>query len=98
MDRILNLEAYPDIEIIVDVEGYRERVTKHLSEKALRAVESVKTQESPEATPMITIIRKDIHKFVNEISGVRTESSGTGDIKTIFIVPDKNNKRRTKNG
>lgn len=98
LDRILNIESYPEIEILVDVEGYRERVTKHLSEKAMNAVESVKrTGKVQKLPPMITIIRKDIHKFVNEISGVRTESSGTGDIKTIFIVPDKNNKRRGKN-
>ncbi|MEF3254600.1 MAG: single-stranded DNA-binding protein, partial [Deferribacterales bacterium] len=86
--------------IVVDVEGYRERVTKHLSEKALAAIEKVKaTGKVQKLPPMITIIRKDIHKFVNEISGVRTESSGTGDIKTIFIVPDKNNnKRKVKNG
>ncbi|MCA1980458.1 MAG: Jag N-terminal domain-containing protein [Calditerrivibrio sp.] len=98
LDRILNIESYPEIEILVDVEGYRERVTKHLSEKAINAVESAKrTGKVQKLPPMVTIIRKDIHKFVNEISGVRTESSGTGDIKTIFIVPDKNNKKRGKN-
>jgi spoIIIJ-associated protein len=96
LDRMLNIENYPDIEIIVDVEGYRERVTKHLTEKAIEAANIVKkTGKVQKLPPMITIIRKDIHKVVNDIEGVRTESSGTGDIKTIFIVPNKNgNKKR----
>ncbi|MCX8084090.1 MAG: Jag N-terminal domain-containing protein [Calditerrivibrio sp.] len=101
VDRMLNIEEYPDVEIIVDVEGYRDRVTKHLTEKALNAADMVKkTGKVQKLPPMITIIRRDIHKVVNNIDGVRTESSGTGDIKTIFIVPTaKNNtRRRGKNG
>lgn len=98
VDRMLNIENYPEIEIIVDVEGYRDRVTKYLTEKALSAVDIVKkTGKVQKLPPMITIIRKDIHKVVNNIEGVRTESSGTGDIKTIFIVPNKNNNRKRGN-
>ncbi len=98
VDRMLNIENYPEIEIIVDVEGYRDRVTKYLSEKAITAADIVKkTGKVQKLPPMITIIRKDIHKVVNDIEGVRTESSGTGDIKTIFIVPNKNNNRKRGN-
>lgn len=98
VDRLINIENYPEVEIVVDVEGYRERVTKHLVEKAVAAAETVKkTGKVQKLPPMITIIRKDIHKIVNDIEGVKTESSGTGDIKTIFIVPSKNNNRKRGN-
>ncbi|ADR18940.1 protein jag [Calditerrivibrio nitroreducens] len=98
VDRLINIENYPEVEIVVDVEGYRERVTKHLAEKAVAAAETVKkTGKVQKLPPMITIIRKDIHKIVNDIEGVKTESSGTGDIKTIFIVPSKNNNRKRGN-
>jgi spoIIIJ-associated protein len=98
VDRLINIENYPEVEIVVDVEGYRERVTKHLAEKSLAAAETVKkTGKVQKLPPMITIIRKDIHKIVNDIEGVKTESSGTGDIKTIFIVPAKNNNRKRGN-
>lgn len=98
MDKMLGRDATSNINVIIDVESYRYRVVKHLKEKAARLSNKVrKTGKAEKLSPMVTIIRKDIHMAIKKIPGVKSESNGSGNIKTLFIVPDKghrNHKRK----
>jgi len=98
LDKMLGIGDDSDLQIIVDVENYRSRVVKHLKEKALNLAERVKkTGKTEKMASLVTIIRKEIHLALKETKGVRTESYGSGNIKTIFIVPDKPRRKRRNN-
>jgi spoIIIJ-associated protein len=95
VDKMLGNMVAEDINVVVDVEGYRYRVIKHLKNKAAHLAEKVRRTGKPEKlAPMVTIIRKEIHQAIKKMPGVRSESYGTGIIKTLQIVPDKQNKSK----
>lgn len=97
VDKMLGLEDESDIIITVDVENYRERMLSHLKDKANILANNVKKTGKPaKMPPMVTMIRREIHLVLKEIRGVRSESYGNGDIKTIFIVPEKDKRRRER--
>lgn len=97
LDKILGLEEESDIVVTVDVEGYRERMLSHLKEKANALANNVKKTGKPaKMPPMVTMIRREIHLVLKEIKGVRSESYGNGDVKTIFIVPEKDKRKRER--
>ena len=95
VNKMLGNWAAEDIKVIVDVGGYRYRVIKHLKNKAIHLAEKVRKTGKPEKlAPMVTIIRREIHQFIKKMPGVRSESRGDGNIKTLYIVSDKNNKQK----
>lgn len=76
--------------VIVDVGGYRKRMSGQNIEKAKElADEAKKTGKTMKLRPMTTIMRKEIHIALKEIDGVTTMSIGEGNIKQLCIVPDK---------
>lgn len=97
VDKILNIEDNSDINVIIDVENYRERMVSHLKEKASILANNVKKTGKPgKMQPMVTMIRKEIHLVLKEIKGVRSESYGNGEVKTIFVVPEKDRRKRER--
>ncbi|MBZ4642665.1 MAG: spoIIIJ-associated protein [Deferribacteres bacterium] len=97
IDKIFNLEDDADNNFVVDVENYRERILTYLKEKATSLAANVlRTGKPAKMPPMVTMIRKEIHMAVKSIKGVKTESYGNGDIKTLYIVPERAKKRREK--
>lgn len=102
LDKMIKLDENSDLIVNVDVASYRQRtVEKHL-EKALSLAEHVKkTGKSIKLPPMTTMIRKEIHIALKNISGITTISSGEGQIKQICIVCEKKgnptNRRRFNN-
>lgn len=95
LDKMLGKDATANINIIVDVESYRYRVVKHLKERASKLANKVKrTGKSEKLSPMVTIIRKEIHMAIKKMPGVRSESNGSGNVKTVFIVPEKGRRQR----
>lgn len=97
IDKIFNLEDENDKQFIIDVENYRDRILTYLKEKAISLAANVlRTGKPAKMPPMVTMIRKEIHMSVKEIKGVKTESYGTGDIKTLYIVPEKGKKKRER--
>jgi|Wag4MinimDraft_13_1082653.scaffolds.fasta_scaffold00055_5 spoIIIJ-associated protein len=98
LDKMLGIDDDSDLKIVVDVENYRSRVVKHLTEKAQKLAEQVKkTGKTQKMASLVTIIRKEIHIALKNTEGVRTESYGNGNVKTVFIVPDKPKKKRNNN-
>lgn len=97
IDKIFNLEDDADNNFVVDVENYRERILTYLKEKATSLAANVlRTGKPAKMPPMVTMIRKEIHIAVKSIKGVKTESYGNGDIKTLYIVPERAKKRKER--
>ena len=75
---------------IVDVEDYRERVVETLKEKAVKLAKTVRRTGKPiKMSPMVTMVRKEIHMALKQIPGINTVSKGDGHLKEILIVPEK---------
>jgi spoIIIJ-associated protein len=90
LDKMIYKDLSSDLNIIVDVENYRFRVVKHLKDKAAKLASKVKKTGRPERlSPMVTIIRKEIHMAIKSIPGVKSNSSGNGNIKALYIIPEK---------
>ncbi|BAI79851.1 single-stranded nucleic acid binding protein [Deferribacter desulfuricans SSM1] len=89
IDKLLKIDDKSEINVIVDIENYRKRVIENLKERAIElAKRVVKTKKVEKLPPMIPMVRKEIHNALKEIPGVRTESYGDGNIKTIYIIPE----------
>ncbi len=94
VDKMLGTWAAEEVNVVVDVEGYRYRVIKHLKNKAAHLAEKVRRTGKPEKlAPMVTIIRREIHQAIKKMPGVRSESKGDGIIKTLYIVADRNRQK-----
>jgi len=97
VEKTFDLEENRDTNFIVDVENYRERILSHLTEKAKTLAENVvKTGKPAKMPPMVTMIRKQIHVALKSIKGVKSESYGNGDVKTIYIVPETAKKKKVR--
>jgi len=80
----------PECSFIVDVEDYRERVIENLKEKAVKLAKTVRRTGKPiKMAPMVTMVRKEIHMVLKEVSGISTVSKGDGHLKEILIVPER---------
>jgi spoIIIJ-associated protein len=92
LDRLLK-KYESSLNIIVDIEHYRENFTNNIREKIDKKIEYVLTTGRREKlTPLVPILRKEIHNYAKK-KGVRTESVGNGLEKSIYIYP--NNRRRS---
>jgi spoIIIJ-associated protein len=74
--------------IVVDVEGYRQRRIDHLSQLALRSAQQVAQTGRPLALePMAPAERRIIHITLRDHPDVMTESSGDGERRKVQILP-----------
>lgn len=76
--------------IVVDVDGYRQRRVEHLTQLALRSAEQV--AESGRAfalEPMSPNERRIVHLALRDHPDVYTESSGEGDRRKVHIYPKR---------
>jgi spoIIIJ-associated protein len=97
VDKTFGLDDYENTNFVVDVENYRERILNHLTEKAKSLAENVvKTGKAAKMPPMVTMIRREIHMVLKSVKGVKSESYGNGDVKTLYIVPEKTKKTRVR--
>ncbi len=76
--------------VSVDAEGYRARHEDQLAEMARRLGARV-AQEGKVITfdPMSARDRRVVHKALEGVAGVRTESSGQGSDRRVQIIPSK---------
>lgn len=92
LDRLLK-KYESSLNIIVDIEHYRENFTNNIREKMDKKIEYVLTTGRREKlSPLVPILRKEIHNYAKK-KGVRTESVGNGLEKAIYIYP--NNRKRS---
>lgn len=76
------------VQLVVDVEGYRERREKQARQVALRMVEQViKTGRKATLEPMTANERRAIHIELRGHPGVRTESVGEEPHRKVVILP-----------
>jgi spoIIIJ-associated protein len=88
----LMMKKDPDsrISVNLDVEGYKKEKVDKLIERAKETAKKVKkTGESEELPPMTSKERKKVHKAINGINGVDTESKGKGRERRILVKEDK---------
>jgi spoIIIJ-associated protein len=76
--------------IVVDVEGYRQRRMEHLSQLALRSAQQVAQSGRPlSLEPMPANERRIIHLTLRDHADVFTESIGEGVRRKVQILPRK---------
>jgi spoIIIJ-associated protein len=76
--------------IVVDVEGYRQRRIEHLSQLALRLAQQVAQTGRPMSLePMPANERRIIHLTLRSSTDVFTESIGEGARRKVQILPRK---------
>ena len=74
--------------IVVDVNGYKERRATQLTQLALRMAEQViASGRAHSLEPMPPNERRIVHLALREYEGVDTESSGEGERRKVHIVP-----------
>jgi len=78
------------VQLVVDVEGYRERREKQVRQIALRMVEQViKTGRKATLEPMTSSERRAIHIELRGHPAVTTESTGEEPHRKVVILPKK---------
>ncbi len=85
---IVGKETQQWVQLVVDVEGYRERREKQIRQLALRMVEQViKTGRKAMLEPMTSSERRVIHIELRGHPAVTTESTGEEPHRKVVILP-----------
>jgi spoIIIJ-associated protein len=86
--RVFADEVADGVQIDFDASGYREARQHELELMAQKAAEKVKISKVPFVfDPMNAQDRRIIHNSLVELSGVRTESEGDGQMRRVKILP-----------
>lgn len=82
----LRRNGIEDINVTVDVAGYKKQRNERLARSATKTAEQVKSTGEPhEMQPMSSYERRVVHKAISEVEGVDTESVGEGRDRHIVI-------------
>jgi spoIIIJ-associated protein len=85
---IIGKETQQFIQLLVDVEGYRERREKQLKQMAMRMADQVaKNGRKQTLEPMPAAERRVIHIALRDHPAVRTESAGEEPYRKVVIYP-----------
>jgi spoIIIJ-associated protein len=88
---IVGKETQQFIQLIVDVEGYRDRREKQLIQMAKRMADQVaKTGRRQTLEPMPSSERRVIHIALRDHPDVKTESTGEEPYRKVMILPKEN--------
>lgn len=88
---IVGKETEQFIQLVVDVEGYRDRREKQLIQMALRMAEQViKSGRRQTLEPMPSSERRVIHIALRDHPAVKTESTGEEPYRKVVIFPKDN--------
>ena len=86
--RVYNGTAASNMNILVDVSGYREKRRQRLAMRATQVADKVlKTGNEAITAPMSAAERKIIHQTVNKIPQVGSYAIGEGFLKKVVISP-----------
>lgn len=85
---VVGREVEDWVQLVVDVEGYRNRREKQLIQMAMRMAEQVaKSGRRQSLEPMPSVERRIIHIALRDHPDVKTESTGEDPHRKITIVP-----------
>src|SRR5215216_2345516 len=88
---IVGKETQQFVQLIVDVEGYRDRREKQLIQMAQRVADQViKSGRRQTLEPMPSSERRVIHIALRDHPAVRTESTGEEPYRKVVILPKDN--------
>ena len=88
---IVGKETQQFVQLIVDVEGYRDRREKQLIQMATRMAEQVvKSGRRQTLEPMPSSERRVIHIALRDHPAVKTESTGEEPYRKVVILPKDN--------
>lgn len=88
---IIGKEIEDWVQLVIDVEGYRERREKQLIQMAQRMADQVaKSGRRQTLEPMPSAERRIIHIALRDHPDVMTESTGEDPHRKVTIVPKKN--------
>ena len=96
---IVGKETQQFVQLVVDVEGYRDRREKQLIQMAMRMADQVsKTGRRQTLEPMPSSERRIIHIALRDHPDVKTESTGEEPYRKVVIMPkDRNHVGRIDN-
>jgi spoIIIJ-associated protein len=87
---IVGKETQQFVQLIVDVEGYRDRREKQLIQMAKRVADQVvKSGRRQTLEPMPSSERRVIHIALRDHPEVKTESTGEEPYRKVMILPKK---------
>jgi spoIIIJ-associated protein len=87
--RIVFRGSSPDVRIVIDADGYRERRAETLRSIALDAAEeSLRSGQAVELDPMPASERRIVHEYLRERGGVKTHSEGEEPERYLVVEPD----------
>jgi spoIIIJ-associated protein len=87
---IVSREVEQWVNLVVDVERYKERRAKSLQELAGRLADQVaKTKQPVALEPMPPNERRTIHIALRDHPAVTTQSVGKGDKRKVTIIPKR---------
>ncbi len=85
---IISKQLNTSVNLMVDVEGYRQRREQQLRRMAQRMAEqALQRQRTLTLEPMPANERRIIHLELRDHPAVRTESVGEGDRRKVTIIP-----------
>jgi spoIIIJ-associated protein len=88
---IVGKETQQFVQLIVDVEGYRDRREKQLIQMAKRVADQVaKSGRRQTLEPMPSSERRVIHIALRDHPDVKTESTGEEPYRKVMILPKEN--------
>jgi spoIIIJ-associated protein len=88
---IVGKEVQDWVQLVIDVEGYRERREKQLIQMAKRMADQVaKSGRRQTLEPMPSAERRIIHIALRDHPDVLTESTGEDPHRKVTIVPKNN--------
>ena len=88
LNQMVNKAEKKKIQIIIDVDGYRERRKKALLEKVDSIAKRVKeTGRSYTFEPLLASNRKVVHQQIEKDSALRTRTIGDGSRKRVVVLP-----------
>ena len=90
LNQMVNKAEKKKIQIIIDVDGYRDRRKKALLEKVDSIAKKVKdTGKSYTFEPLHASNRKVVHQRIQKDSSLRTRTIGDGSRKRVVVLPAK---------
>lgn len=88
--RIVFPGGSPDIRVVVDADGYRERRAEMLCSMALEAAEeSLHSGQAIELDPMPASERRIVHEYLRERGDVKTHSEGEEPERYLVVEPSE---------
>jgi spoIIIJ-associated protein len=86
--RIVFHGGAPEVRVVIDADGYRERRQESLRSLAADAAEeSLRSGEAVELDPMPASERRIVHEYLRERGGVQTHSEGDEPERYLVVEP-----------